>query len=204
MNIKHNAIPHLAFQKIKMELFSDKFPWYFIPSTAYPTLDQKHIARDFSLGHTALRDGGKNSAWADILETAVLSALSETTDENIIIHRIRVGLITATKKPYIHEPHVDFDFPHMTALFYLNDCDGDTIFYNELLDPSKNLDSYGYYKKILKSKVTVQNTVTPTENTMAWFNGLQYHSSTTPTTKPRRLVINVNYDIRDKDCGQYL
>jgi hypothetical protein len=83
----------------------------------------------------------------------------------------------------------------MTALFYLNDSDGDTIMYNEKYDPSSGYNQYDYYKNVIKMP-TVQSTVTPEENKMFWFDGLQYHSSNSPTNVTKRFIINVNYTLK--------
>src|SRR5258708_12245108 len=48
------------------------------------------------------------------------------------ILRIRMGLFTKNDAYALHHnPHVDFVEPHYTAVYYVNDCDGDPfIFYD--------------------------------------------------------------------------
>ena len=48
------------------------------------------------------------------------------------ILRIRMGLFTKNdaESPH-HNPHVDFAEPHYTAVYYVNDSDGDTFIFNE-------------------------------------------------------------------------
>jgi hypothetical protein len=196
INIKYNAVPNLLFEKLSKEVLSANFPWYFIQNTAYSYISDENINfDDYSFMHSAINDGVKNSKCSDLLEDTILSALSDTTDHRISIKRIRLGLITGSHQPYVHVPHVDFEHEHMTALLYLNTCDGDTIFYNEFLDPTCNLRSHEYYTKILNKTVTIKERFTPTKNAMVWFNGLQFHSSSRPIFSPRRVVINVNYYI---------
>src|SRR6185503_17831028 len=49
--------------------------------------------------------------------------------------RIRVGLFTKTvTEAKHHNPHVDYDEPHRTAVYYVNDGDGDTYIFDQTFD----------------------------------------------------------------------
>ena len=48
-----------------------------------------------------------------------------------LIWRARADMVTWTgKEDYIHPAHTDFPFPNTASVFYVNETDGDTIFYN--------------------------------------------------------------------------
>lgn len=68
-------------------------------------------------------------------------------------------------------PHVDTTDPHIVALYYVLDSDGDTVFFNE-------------NKEIVKS-------VTPKKGSVVVFNGNTYHSNYLPLEN-NRCVINFN------------
>ena len=56
-------------------------------------------------------------------------------------------MTTYVGKEFIHDPHIDFDFPHIASIYYVNDSDGDTIFYNQKtydLNQIDNLDLQEY------------------------------------------------------------
>tara|TARA_R100001463_G_scaffold12998_2_gene34727 strand:+ start:5211 stop:5768 length:558 start_codon:yes stop_codon:yes gene_type:complete len=73
----------------------------------------------------------------------------------------------------IHPPHVDLKFPHWVCLYYVNDSDGDTIFYKD-------------------DKKTEIKRVSPKRGRVAFFDGSIYHSASTPT-KHHRMAINISF-----------
>ena len=86
--------------------------------------------------------------------------------------RLRWGMTTTLNKIHKHNPHIDMPIPHKVILFYLNDSDGDTNFYNK-------------EHKIIDS-------VTPKENRAVLFDGSILHSSSKPIKFARRIVLNIN------------
>ena len=195
MNIIEQAIPQPIFNDIKTEIFSNNFPWFFVDSTTYGD-DKNNLTEIYSFFHTAIKNGKRNSPLADMIIMPILMALGVTTEKSVEIFRIRLGLITPKTRVIVHGPHVDQWFDHMSALLYLNDCNGDTYFYNEYYDPKSNMSSNDYYKKVLNSQMTIQKLVAPKENTLVCFDGFQYHSSSTPTDVARRVVVNINYAVK--------
>ena len=77
----------------------------------------------------------------------------------------------------LNNPHVDSKHPHKVILFYLQDSDGETYFYN---DSNEVIDS-----------------VTPRENRAVLFDGNLLHSSSKPVNFARRIVLNVNLKINE-------
>lgn len=65
--------------------------------------------------------------------------------------------------------------PHLACLYYVNDTDGDTIFFNQ-------------------DKTTIIKKVAPKKGRVVIFDGSICHSSSTPT-KNVRSVINFNFSI---------
>ena len=88
---------------------------------------------------------------------------------------------------YYHAPHTDvsIDDPSLSkyskesfksVLYYVNDSDGDTFFFNEKLGDS--------------GPVTINKRITPKANTAIIFDSNIYHASSSPKITERRLVIN--------------
>jgi len=70
------------------------------------------------------------------------------------------------------QPHIDQFFPHWVCLYYLDDSDGDTYFY----------DNNG----------TVINQVSPKKGRIVFFDGSIYHSASRPSSTHRK-ALNINF-----------
>lgn len=106
----------------------------------------------------------------------LLSPLYSITEKlNITIWEIlnaRVFMMLAKgNKSITTYPHVDLNFPHIVCLYYVNDTDGDTVFY----EGDKEI-----------------NRVTPKKGRCVIFDGRIYHASSTPTLNDRA-IINYNF-----------
>jgi hypothetical protein len=69
--------------------------------------------------------------------------------------------------------HVDFTFDHLVCLYYVNNVDGDTIFYED-------------------DKKTEIKRISPKKGRIAFFSGNIPHCSTSPKELPRS-IINFNF-----------
>ncbi len=191
-NTCHNVWSPYVLSKVKEILMGPEIPWYLCV-TDYYNDDKNQNSHKWQ--HIAYHKNVGGSFAGPYLEMAVWDALSKTQQNVDELIRIRCSVTEQGHEHFVGGPHVDTDTPHMTALFYLNDSDGDTIMYNEKYDPSSGYNQYDYFTKVIKEP-TVQSTVTPEENKMFWFDGLQYHSSNSPTTVTKRFIINVNYTLK--------
>jgi hypothetical protein len=89
-------------------------------------------------------------------------------------------------------PHVDFNNygeldNYITAIYYVNDSDGDTIIYNETV---KNIDEC--------HNLSINQSITPKAGRIVIFNGNTFHSANTPINYDKRIVININLLIKEK------
>jgi len=78
-----------------------------------------------------------------------------------------------------HDPHVDLNFPHTSLIYYVNDADGDTVFYDN------------DYKNII-------NSVTPKKGRCVIFDGLIPHGAGIPKLGPR-CIVNFNLILGDNN-----
>ena len=99
-----------------------------------------------------------------------------------LIWRARADMVTWSKEDFIHPAHIDFPFPNTASIFYVNESDGDTIFYNV-----KRTDVANY--KDLKE----YDRVSPKANRLVIFDGDLLHTGCSPTKHKNRILINSNY-----------
>jgi hypothetical protein len=83
-------------------------------------------------------------------------------------------------------PHVDTDEPHWVFLYYVNDSDGDTVFYEKKSSWNTDSKKYGDVDYVEVGRVT------PLQGRCVIFDGRNYHSSSSPT-KNKRCILNFNY-----------
>ena len=181
IKIIDNALNGSLLISIQEKIESEQMSWYFLENSA--SSEDKELIKqaplNFSFGHTVLTIEEDSDA------PVVLSNLYDSTNsiglilkdafelEKIYnIFRLRWGMTTTLNKIHSHTPHTDFLFPHKVILFYLNDSDGDTYFYDK-------------EHKIIDS-------VTPKENRAVLFDGSILHSSSKPIEFSRRIVLNIN------------
>ena len=166
---------HYGFVSSKIDSPSTK--WYYAETTAN-YFDKKEPYHS-SFGHLIYKkDQGALSELFDLTMPILTTALDKQQKSLKDLIRIRLGLITRVPHEVIHAPHKDHNGPHTTALYYLNDADGDTVVYNE----TEMSDSY-----------TVKEKLTPKANTWHQFDGNHYHSSAAPINTEKRIVITYNF-----------
>lgn len=175
------CLPRMFFDNAVSRITEwEKIPYVFLNSSAYG--GKYNDPYDYSFCHLVFDKGIVLSPLYDVLYDSLLIALDKMSVSIGRLIRIRIGLITAQTFNKKHEPHVDMTYSHKTLLLYLNDVDGPTTLYNQFYDPTKEEFIW-----------TVQQLIEPVANRAVLFDGLQYHSSSTPTTHPYRLVVNYNF-----------
>ena len=114
--------------------------------------------------------------------------------ENFKIHRpIRVKANTLTKRPdapvgTYNSPHFDGYDGKVSFLYYLNDSDGDTVFFEEnVRDMPPN--------NIIPDKYNVRLRSTPKANTAVIFDSSIFHASSQPRETFDRRVLNIVYEV---------
>lgn len=104
--------------------------------------------------------------------------------------------------------HVDTIEPHTVCLYYVNDSDGDTVFFDRSVDEfldqpdiKQQIEMVDYSRtgepgplevidsNIDKSKFNIVKRVTPKKGRAVFFNGYRYHSAARPSSN-YRIVIN--------------
>ena len=177
-------IPTEYQDHIETTLLGVDFPWYYNKNTSYVSNDfnQKWIANDPRLKdtdafvHNFVKDG-ETSTFFDCIRPI----LDKLQVQNIF--RVRGVLVPKDKSfgNFINIPHVDLLDPHLTAIYYVNDSDGDTVIFEQQWSGE-----YDYNQKTIKEKIS------PKKGRLVLFNGLHYHTGSVSELN-NRVLININF-----------
>ena len=168
---------HKAIQDL---LLGSDFPWFYnrnINSTI-ETIGAKSF-NEYGFSHHFYKDGYfRDSQYATFIKPMLLN-LKDTVNCDCIL-RSRADMVTWSHEDFIHPPHVDFYFPNVATIFYINDTDGDTIIYNQ-----------NHFLDI--KKLEIKERVNPKANRLVIFNGDVLHTGSSPTKHKNRILINSNF-----------
>ena len=162
MNYKifDNVLLKEQFKVIRDSILNNHFfEWYYQPGIASDD-EPEHLESYFT--HHFYNENNVTSKHYPILRP-ILTFLQPKA-----LLRIKGNLFTRTNTLIKHFPHVDYDFEHKGAIFYLNTNDGKTI-----LDDGIEIDSI--------------------ENRVLLFEPHLNHSSTSCTNNKCRSNINFNF-----------
>ena len=161
--------------------------WHALESTSgirqYPKIKESTltVSEDMQYSHAASFNDTKMSDIHD-LGSHILHTFAKKHGIQINkVLRIKANILNKTdKQNHIHPPHVDMTIPHMVLLYYVNDSDGDTVIFNEKYSAKS-------------SSLTVNRKISPKAGAAILFDGLTYHSSSSPQYAEERIVLNINF-----------
>lgn len=123
--------------------------------------------------------------------TYSISEKSEIEYDSILAARTFLQVPTRNEKdngPF----HVDFKYPHIVFLYYVNDSDGDTLITKKKYDFSNQT-----FDEMDESEIVER--VSPKKGRVVIFDGLYYHSGGIPKNNPRCVI---NFDLSLKFLGK--
>ena len=179
-------------------LIGPAFPWTFSNySVSMINLDELFHTNEPNREHIQLRhrfmdDDKITSDYYDFIEPMKLVFESHIRSKVLTTYRIKSNLLINQRGPFIQPPHVDTleliedgvdCLGYKSLLYYVNDSDGDTIFYNE------------YFTGQPVGLVTEQQRVTPKKGRAVIFDSNQIHSGSCPSVTDTRIVINCVFGI---------
>jgi len=153
-----NFLPRGNLIKLQSIINSSDFDWYYIKD-----LNNQSSKDDLGVYfvHVVYHQGRASNFMH------IFSPILTRLDIKSLI-RIKINLYTRTSTLEVHPSHVDEEYPHTGAIFYLNTNDGKTI-----LEDGTKVDSVA--------------------NRVLLFDASTKHSSTSTTDSKVRLNININY-----------
>ena len=195
-----NFLPDDQFMKLSGYLLSQDFPWFYAEHVSLDPIDNniknKEAVETDGYAHLFYdRDLGLESVTHKVMEDFNNQIQNKfgITYNDIIRSRasIKHPKIGYTEENY-NLPHVDYFIPHLSLIYYLNDCDGDTRIFEEKFTPVPAGPNLG----ISYDTFTVKDRVSPKANRLLIINGLKYHTASNPIKSKRRVIININTEAR--------
>lgn len=159
-----------------------QLPWTFVPNLSYGQTDD-YSAAGFSYTFFLKEEYKYNQDKKETTKTPeynyIIPLLLEAFEKfntdiginNVFRSRVRMTLNREVSKP--EDKHVDYPFPHLVLLYYINNTDGDTIIYEG--------------ERIVER-------ITPRRRRCVLFDGTMLHASSSSTLSPR-LVLNTNLHV---------
>jgi hypothetical protein len=188
-----DAIPKAYQNQIEAELASTRMTWFFHEESARSVKSQFDTNfAGFSHPCFNVREANPVLSPLNAVLVPILFLFCEKAGLPFTtLLRVRIGLFTkaSVEAPH-HNPHVDFHEPHHTALYYVNDSDGDTFVFNETYEQIGAHQAPAY---VNEGKFTLANRISPRKGRMAAFDGRHYHASMHPENHVSRIVVTFNF-----------
>ena len=161
LKVVDNFLDKEDFIKLQHHMLVEKFfPWYFQDSKDF---EADEDLNQYQFTHTFFRDYRSTSSYFHLLEP-LLKKLE-------VKSLIKVKANLNPYSPTLHTGYFHNDTPHnsLTAVYYLNENNGYTLFEEE--------------KRKVKSE----------ENRIVIFDAQMKHAGTDTTDQKKRVVLNLNY-----------
>jgi hypothetical protein len=186
MQIIDNFLPEEDFNKLSETIMGKYFPWFYVEGISGKPPETENInCKDVSgFYHNVYNKyNGFISPSVEIFD-ALFVALEKIGYTSESLCMLRLGMLIPTEGICEDDymiPHIDIeDRNHDTALFYVNDADGDTVFFNKVRGDN------------LETDLKVTDRVKPVRNRLVIFDGFKYHAASCPIETKRRVVLNLN------------
>ena len=152
-------LPKEEFEKIRDFMMGDDFPWFY---TSNITFRHEQINNTMYFVHMFYKENKVNSNLYDL----IYPIIRELKPKALL--RVKANMYPNLGQIIENTPHVDYDFEHKGAIFYINTNNGPTV----LEDGTK---------------------INAVENRILLFDSSKKHNSTHCTDQKVRVNININY-----------
>jgi hypothetical protein len=176
INIIDNLVPKPYLRDLQSYFLHDNCEWFFNGNL---TDDQyKQSLGSFGFTMDIHWNGRFVSNFVGTFTRGLVFTAQERVEELIQqpqqIVRVRSDMTMYNPSNHRHELHTDFPEEHMTAIFYMNTSDGNTLLFDR------------------DGKELIQE-VEPIENRLVIFDGLMQHTGHSPSKHKSRVLINMNF-----------
>ena len=207
IQIFQKIIPTTLQNHVDDAINNDMFPWFFMDSIRtqreytekyledIPRWDMTKVVDSFGLIHLVAINNERNSPYYDMCRT-ILYFLEEKANieiNDILRIRIRRTMRTPdTNESTYNTPHVDLlhDRPFYTFVYYVEESDGQTIFFNETYKQNS--------KASLRETPQIIERVPHKKGNGVLFDGFRYHAGNSPQKFVKRTVSNFDFTIREQ------
>ena len=160
IEVKNNFLNKKILKVFLDKISNSYFPWYL--QNKINDIDKSGYGY---FTHSLFLDRQVNSSFYELIMPDIIKSLNIKS-----LIRARLNLYPRTSESIKHAYHVDYDFKHKAAVYFINSNNGFLFFKNPL-------------KKIK-----------PEANKCVIFDGEHSHSSSSCTDKTNRITLNINYD----------
>jgi len=190
MQIINNFVKPRIQDELETLLLGGNFPYFYSSESCVPAGYKEDDNEDSRLTgallvdgntieapqfmHMLVSDGAINSGSYNNV-APILHKVIDLLDEDYFVVKCKVNMNLADVRfeGKYHTPHIDNGFDkQVTAIYYVNDSDGDTFFFDD------------------SGKITKR--VTPKKGTLVMWKGKVFHAKSSPIKTTSRVVININ------------
>jgi hypothetical protein len=179
LNVIDDFIKPRIQDEMEKILLGNNFPYFYTDESVYLDNTDTIMADNNSLDvpqffHMFITDGKITSQHHNII-SPLSHKLIDIIDTDCYLSRCKVNMNTIDNrfKNKYHTPHIDNAHENqITAIYYVNDSDGDTIFFDA------------------KGKITER--LTPKKGRLVWWKGKIFHAKSSPVETKQRVVVNFN------------
>jgi hypothetical protein len=190
MQIINDFVKPRIQDELEALLTGGNFPYFFSSESCVPTGYKEDENEDSRLTgallvdentieapqfmHMFVSDGAINSGSYNNV-APILNKVVDLIDGDYYVAKCKVNMNLADVRfeGKYHTPHIDNGFEdQITAIYYVNDSDGDTFFFDDS-------------NKIIKR-------ITPKKGTLVMWKGKIFHAKSSPIKTTSRVVININ------------
>jgi len=186
MNMIENFVPKAYQDNIEGTLLNNNFPWYLHKSTvseAYAGNTEKDVVDRPQFVHIFNVNNEATSQYWPLLQPFGYFLMGKSNIDTSHVLRVKANLNLQDAlfpQDKYFTPHIDCRDANkfLTAIYYVNDSDGDTLFF----DKNKN----------------IVKRITPKKGTLVYFDGNELHAGQSPIKSQYRCLINFNFLLETK------
>ena len=170
----YDDINPLPYQNQIHDKLHHDFEWKYFESIAYPKSYKVENDGSGFVG-VIVPNPGQTNFFNLLLPLVGIASYKYTGNEYLkTIFRVRAVMLLKDQYKGMGSSHIDMNEPHTTMIYYVNDSDGPTCFFDE-------------DKKIIKQ-------VHPKKGRLVAFPGETFHAGYCPTKSNYRYLININIE----------
>lgn len=183
LKVIENVLNQKDLESIRDIIGRNDIDWYIGPDIDFKikgtrAIIDKNSKQTYQIAHAIFKEGKIRFEKYKFIYDLVKNIFEQNGCYGKI-QRIKVNILFnnfRVKENNYNIPHADTDDEHYNMILYLNETDGDTIFFNE------------YYNKDLKN-LTIKQKISPKANRAVISNGYM-HTSVNPVKNDIRVVLN--------------